>query len=293
MILSGKLLEDGRIMDFKTFGRLILIEQTFFALPFAYLGILFAGRATLIIWIWVTIALAAARTAGMSFNRIIDVNIDAKNPRTKDRLLPQGKVSKLSVLIIAIVSSLVLIGSSFMLNRLCFYLSFAAVILLFTYSYFKRFSSSSHFYLGFVEAAAPVGGYFAVTGAFNVLPFILGIVIMTWIAGLDIVYALQDIDFDKSQKLHSLPSSIGRNSALVISACCYVLSIAGLALAGILAGRYVPYWIAVVCTAIIFIYQQKLAHSCDVSKAIKIFFKANMFISPILLIGTFLDVYFF
>jgi 4-hydroxybenzoate polyprenyltransferase len=238
-------------MDFKTFGRLILIEQTLFALPFAYIGILFAGRATIVIWIWVTIALAAARIAGMSFNRIIDVDIDAKNPRTKDRLLPQGKVSKLSVWIIAIASSLILIGSSFMLNRLCFYLSFVAVILLFTYSYFKRFSSSSHFYLGFIEAAAPVGGYLAVTGAFDVLPFILGVVILTWIAGLDIVYALQDVDFDKSEKLYSLPSAIGRNKALFISACCYILSIAGLVLAGVLTERNLPYWIAVACTAIL------------------------------------------
>ena len=252
-------------MDFKTFGRLILIEQTLFALPFAYLGILFAGRAPLVTWIWVTIALAAARTAGMSFNRIIDVDIDAKNPRTKDRLLPQGKVSKLSVWIIAVASSLVLIGSSFMLNRLCFYLSFAAVILLFTYSYFKRFSSSSHFYLGFVEAAAPVGGYLAVTGAFDILPFILGIVIMTWIAGLDIVYALQDMEFDKSEKLYSLPSSIGKNKSLFISACCYVLSITGLVLAGILAGRNFPYWIAVVLTASIF-FISKSSHVAVMSR---------------------------
>jgi 4-hydroxybenzoate polyprenyltransferase len=279
-------------MDFKTFGRLILIEQTIFALPFAYLGILFAGRAPLIIWIWVTLALAAARTAGMSFNRIIDVDIDAKNPRTKDRLLPQGKVSKLSVWIIAVASSFILIGSSFMLNMLCFYLSFAAVILLFTYSYFKRFSSSSHFYLGFVEAAAPVGGYLAVTGSFDILPFILGVVIMTWIAGLDIVYALQDIDFDKSEKLYSLPLAIGKNRALFISACCYIISITGLVLAGISAGRNLAYWIAVVLTAFIFSYQQKLAHSSNIGNAVKKFFRANMFISPILLIGTFIDVYF-
>jgi 4-hydroxybenzoate polyprenyltransferase len=279
-------------MDFKTFGKLILIEQTLFALPFAYLGILFAGKASLAIWIWVTIALAASRTAGMSFNRIIDVDIDAKNPRTKDRLLPQGKVSGKSVWIIAVVSCLILIGSSFMLNRLCFYLSFVAIVLLFTYSFFKRFSSSSHFYLGFVEAAAPVGGYIAVTGALDILPFVLGIIILTWIAGLDIVYAIQDIDFDRTEKLHSLPLAIGKNRALFISACCYLLSVTGLVLAGISAGRNIPYWSAVVCTAFIFIYQQKLAHSSNVGNAVKKFFKANMFISPILLIGTFIDVYF-
>ncbi len=279
-------------MDFKTFGRLILIEQTLFALPFAYLGILFAGKASIGIWVWVTLALAAARTAGMSFNRVIDVDFDSKNPRTKDRLLPQGKVSKKSVWLIAAFSCLVLIGSSFMLNMLCFYLSFIAVILLFTYSYFKRFSSSSHFYLGFVEAAAPVGGYLAVTGAFDVLPFVLGIVIMTWIAGLDIVYAIQDVDFDRVEKLHSLPLAIGRNRALFISACCYIVAVIGLVYAGISAGRNIPYWIAVICTTLIFIYQQKLARSSDIANAVRKFFKVNTFISPVLLIGTFIDVYF-
>ena len=280
-------------MDFKTFGKLILIEQTLFALPFAYLGILFAGKAPVMVWIWVTIALAAARTAGMSFNRVIDVNIDAKNLRTRNRLVPQGRVSKSTVWQIAIVSSLILIGASFMLNRLCFYLSFAAVILLFTYSYFKRFSSSSHFYLGFVEAAAPVGGYLAVTGTFNVMPFILGTVIMTWIAGLDIVYSLQDVEFDRSEKLHSLPVSVGKNGALVISAGCYIISLAGLMLAGYLDARTFPYWISVLFTGLIFLYQQILAREGDITGSVKKFFSINMLISPVLLIGTFVDVYFF
>jgi 4-hydroxybenzoate polyprenyltransferase len=280
-------------MDFKTFGRLILIEQTLFALPFAYLGILFAGKAQLSVWIWVTVALAAARTAGMSFNRVLDVEIDAKNPRTKDRLLPQGLVSRFSVWLIAFVSCIALIFASYMLNALCFYLSFAAVILLFTYSFFKRFSSSSHFYLGFVEAAAPVGGFIAVTGSINILPFILGITIMAWIAGLDIVYAIQDIEFDKSENLHSIPSSMGKDKALVISACCYILSLASLAAAGLIAQMGAAFWIALLCMALIFAYQQKLARSKNVTDAVKKFFKANMFISPILFIGTFIDVYFF
>jgi 4-hydroxybenzoate polyprenyltransferase len=177
-------------MDFSKFSRLIMIEQTLFALPFALIGVLFAGGGTLKIWLWVITALAAARTAGMSFNRAIDAKIDARNPRTKDRLIPKGELRPVEAWTTAIVASVVLIGASFMLNRLCFYLSFPAVFMLFTYSYFKRFSSSSHFYLGLVEAAAPMGGYIAVTGKFTLVPFVLGLIIMTWIAGLDIVYAL-------------------------------------------------------------------------------------------------------
>lgn len=278
-------------MDFKQFSRLIMIEQTLFALPFALLGVLFAGGGTFMTWFWAIIALAAARTAGMSFNRVIDAKIDAKNPRTRDRLIPQGEVKPTVVWLTAIVASLVLIGASFMLNRLCFYLSFPAVFMLFTYSYFKRFSASSHFYLGFIEAAAPIGGYIAVTGEFTLVPFVLGFVIMTWIAGLDIVYALQDMDFDVKENLFSLPARKGKETALIISTICYLGSISAMIYAGVLTDKAIPYWLAVVCIGIIFLYQQKLARSENIALALKDFFKVNMYISPILFFGTLMDVF--
>ncbi len=280
-------------MDFRKFRQLILLGQTLFTLPFAYIGVLFAGGGTLLTWVWVTVALTAARTAGMSFNRVIDAEIDAKNPRTSDRLLPRGEVSAKSVWVIAVISSLILIVSSFMLNKLCFYLSFPALGLLLTYSYFKRFSSASHFYLGFTEAAAPIGGYLAVTGEFHILPFLLGIVIMTWIAGLDIVYSMQDMEFDRLEKLFSIPTMVGREKALVISLLCYMVSILTLAWAGRIAGMGLPFWFALICIAVIFVYQQVIARSSDMQTAVRKYFKVNMFISPILFIGTFLDVYFY
>jgi 4-hydroxybenzoate polyprenyltransferase len=279
-------------MDFRKIAKLILIEQTLFTLPFAYLGILFAGGAGWYTWVWVTVALTAARTAGMSFNRIIDADIDARNPRTKDRLVPKGEVSAGIVWSLGIISSIILILSAYMLNMLCFYLSFPAIILLFTYSYFKRFSSSSHFYLGFVEAAAPIGGYLAVTGEFHLLPFLLGAVIMTWIAGLDIVYALQDTEFDKTEGLFSIPVKFGKQKALLFSAGCYFVSLIILAIAGYRAGMRWPFGIAFVCIMFIFIYQQYVARTGDLKISIKKYFKANMFISPVLFIGTFIDVYF-
>ncbi len=268
-----------------------MIEQTLFALPFALLGVLFAGGGTIWTWFWVMIAMAAARTAGMSFNRVIDAGIDAKNPRTSDRLIPKGKVRPKTVWMTAVISSLVLIGVSFMLNRLCFYLSFPAVFMLFTYSYFKRFSASSHFYLGLVEAAAPIGGYLAVTGEFTRVPFVLGLVILTWIAGLDIVYAIQDMEFDSKENLHSIPVRVGKKNALFISAFCYMVSISAMVYAGVLTHKNVFYWAAVVSVGIIFLYQQRLARSRNVALAVKTFFKANMYISPILFIGTFTDVF--
>ena len=278
-------------MDFSQFSRLIMIEQTLFALPFALLGVLFAGGGTIMTWFWVIIAMAAARTAGMSFNRAIDAKIDAKNPRTSDRLIPKGDVQPAVAWLIAVVSSLVLIVASLMLNRLCFYLSFPAVFMLFTYSYFKRFSASSHFYLGFIEAAAPVGGYIAVTGKITLIPFVLGFIIMTWIAGLDIVYALQDIDFDTKESLHSIPVRMGKKKALATSAICYLVSISAMIYAGVLTRKEIPYWIAILCIGIIFFYQQKLARSENIALAIKDFFKINIYISPILFFGTLVDVF--
>ncbi|MEA1949700.1 MAG: UbiA-like polyprenyltransferase [Thermodesulfobacteriota bacterium] len=278
-------------MDFKKFSKLIMIEQTLFALPFALIGVLFAGGGTVMTWFWVIVALASARTAGMSFNRVIDAEIDAKNPRTSDRPVPKGEVQPGVVWITACVSSFFLIGASFMLNRLCFYLSFPAVLMLFTYSYLKRFSASSHFYLGLVEAAAPIGGYIAVTGEFTRVPFVLGFIIMTWIAGLDIVYAIQDMEFDVKENLHSMPVRFGKKGALVISTVCYLVSISAMIYAGFLTHKTVPYWTAVVLVGIIFFYQQRLARSKNITLAIRNFFKANIYISPILFFGTLTDVF--
>lgn len=267
-----------------------MIEQTLFSLPFAYLGVLFAGGRSIMVWFWVTLALVAARTAGMAFNRIIDAEIDAKNPRTRNRSLPRGEVSPRQAWMVALVSSLLLVAASSMLNRLCFYLSFAALALLFSYSYFKRFTASSHLYLGFVEAAAPVGGYLAVTGRFELLPFILGTAIMMWIAGIDIIYAIQDVDFDRRERLYSLPAKYGRKKSLGVSMVLYALALLALAAAGVLTGKAIAYWVAVACVGVIFCRQQVLSRREDIQGAVKEIFQINAYISIILFIGTFIDV---
>jgi 4-hydroxybenzoate polyprenyltransferase len=279
-------------MDFKKFSDLVMIEQTLFALPFAWLGVLFAGGGDFITWVWVTIALFAARTAGMSFNRYIDRAIDAKNPRTKSRALPAGAMKPGDVLMLGLGSSALLVVSALMLNSLCFYLSFPAIVLLYTYSYFKRFTSASHFYLGFVEAAAPVGGYLAVTGEMDLLPFLLGAVIMLWIAGLDVVYALLDVDFDRKVGLFSIPARLGRKKALVVSTVSYGGAVALLVTAGVMTARGIPFWVAVFSAAIIFYRQQSLARTGDPATAVNEFFLLNRFVSPVLFAGTFVDVFF-
>lgn len=277
-------------MDYKTFSKLIMIEQTLFALPFALIGVLFAGGGSVITWILVILALTAARTAGMSFNRAIDADIDAKNPRTQDRSIPSGEVSKNTVWMIAVISCLVLIGVSKLLNDLCFHLSFLAVGLLFTYSFFKRFSHTAHFYLGLVEAAAPIGGYLAVTGEITVVAVLLGIVILAWIAGLDIVYALQDMEFDKNENLFSIPAKYGRETSLKISRYSYCVSIGALVLAGILTGKGGIFYLGVIIICGIFTYQQKLALSDNIQESIPTFFRINMYVSPVLFFSTFLDM---
>jgi 4-hydroxybenzoate polyprenyltransferase len=279
-------------LDYKKFSELIMIEQTLFTLPFAFLGVLFAGGGTWMTWLLVAVALVSARTAGMSFNRVIDAKIDEENPRTRNRLIPKGEVKRSDVWIVAAVSSLVLVFVSYVLNPLCFHLSFAAIVMLFTYSYLKRFSASSHFYLGFVEAAAPIGGYLAVTGTFSFIPLILGFVIMAWIAGLDIIYAIQDVEFDSTRGLHSVPVFMGQKLSLTVSALCYTLSVAAMLVAGYLLRMSAPYWTAICCVACIFIYQQWTARHREVSVATKKIFWANMFISPVLLLGTLIDVFF-
>ncbi len=278
-------------MDFKKFSRLVMIEQTLFALPFAWIGILFAGGGSLYQWFMTSLALFGARTAGMSFNRVLDAEIDAKNPRTADRLIPSGEVSRAAALFLGIASSALLIYASYLLNSLCFYLSFVAVVLLFTYSLFKRFSSSSHFYLGLVEAAAPVGGYLAITGEFGILAFLPGIAIMFWIAGLDILYAMQDEDFDRREGFHSVPARFGRTRALLFSGASYCISLGALLGAGFMAKLGALYWVSVAGVAFIFLRQQVLARTegDELIASMKSVFFLNRFVSPVVFAGMLLD----
>ena len=276
-------------MVFKKIADLLLPEQTLFALPFAWLGVVFAGGGGLRTWLLVTLALAAARTAGMAFNRAIDARIDAANPRTKDRAIPRGEVKVSEAAALGAIASLVLIGSSYLLNQLCFFLSFLAVAMLAGYSYFKRFSATSHLCLGMTEAAAPIGGYLAVTGRFDLLSLVLGSAILFWIGGMDIVYAMQDTDFDRREGLHSVPARFGSRAALAASAACYVLALAAMAAAGAMRGMDRAYWASLVFVAAVFVYQQRAARGPDIDSAVKRILGANMYISPALLAGAVLD----
>lgn len=279
-------------MAFRRISELILARQILFAMPFAYIGILFAGGADLEVWIWASIALAAARTAGMSFNRVIDADLDAKNPRTKDRLVPRGEFRPTAVWTLGFACLGIMILSARQLNLLCFYLSFPAALMLLFYSWLKRFSAASHFFLGAVEAAAPVGGYLAAAGEWSFYPLIPGFIILTWIAGLDIAYALQDVDFDRKHRLFSVPARFGRKTALRVSAACYFLSLSAMAAAGAVFGMGALYFIAVTAVALIFFRQQMLARQKAIEPAMQLFFRINMFVAPLLFLGALADAFF-
>ncbi|ANS76824.1 4-hydroxybenzoate octaprenyltransferase [Paenibacillus yonginensis] len=203
----------------KLFGELVMFSHTLFSLPFAVISMVWAahgipsGRTML----WGLIALVAARNGANAFNRVADQTFDAMNPRTAGRHMPRKQLRSKEVLIFVAVNYAIFIGASAMLNTLCLALSPVAIFLISSYSYTKRFTYLSHLYLGFVIASAPIGAWFAVTGHFAFTPFVLGTVVMLWIAGFDVIYGTQDIEFDRSIGLWSIPSYFGLHNALWIA----------------------------------------------------------------------------
>ena len=277
----------------KIFLELIKFEHTVFALPFAYLGTLLASRGwpPLGTLFWVTCAMASARTAGMTLNRIIDLKIDEKNPRTQNRALVTGEFPIWGAWLAASAALALFFFSARSLNPLCFKLSPLALFLLVTYHYVKRFSFLSHFALGLVLGAAPIGGWLAVTGVFSWVPVFLSLAVIFWVAGFDIIYSLQDFDFDRTYGLQSVPVRFGQKRAVEISGYCHLATIAFLALFGILAKLGVVYWAGVVTTAILLKVEHSLVKDSDLSRVHTAFFTVNSWVGVLLLVFTFLETF--
>ncbi len=277
----------------KAFIELIKFEHTIFALPFAYLGMLLATRTRpeTAVFFWVTLAMVAARTAGMTLNRIVDLRIDEKNPRTKNRPLLTGAFSLKAAWIAVGAALIVFFLSALMLNPLCLKLSPVAFVALAGYHYVKRFHFSCHFALGLVLAIAPVGGWMAVTGQFSWVPVPLALAVLFWVAGFDIIYSLQDYDFDRAWGLHSVPVRFGQARALRISQICHIATVAFLTLFGAAAGLGILYWLGVVATAVLLKLEHTLISENDLSRIHAAFFTINGWIGILLLIFTFLETY--
>lgn len=277
----------------KTFLELIKFEHTLFALPFAYLGMLLAEKRwpSWRVLIFVTLAMASARTAGMVLNRLADRAIDAKNPRTKNRALVTGEFSVTAAWAAVAVSIVIFFGSAAMLNPLCLKLSPIALFLLSAYHYVKRWSWLCHFALGGVLGIAPVGGWLAVTGHFSWLPLPLSLAVTGWVAGFDILYSLQDVGFDKSMGLHSVPAAFGVPRALAFSGWCHVATVAFLSLFAFAAGLGVLFAVGVAVTAVLLKLEHHLIGDGDLSRINTVFFTINGWVGILLFVFAALDIY--
>lgn len=265
----------------KIYLDLVRFEHTLFALPFAYGGMLMAARGWPggSVFLWITVAMVGARTAAMALNRLIDRQIDAINPRTAGRHLPRGVVKPLEVFSLAAVGLICLALAAFNLNALTAELLPVAVFFLVGYSYTKRFTWLCHFWLGLTIGAATAGGWIAVTGAVSPAMLALWAGTAFWLAGFDILYATQDYDFDRANRVYSVPSKFGIALALQIARVCHALTFGFFLLAGVTEGMGWIYYLGVAFTGAVLWYEHRLVKPSDLSKVDRAFFQANVVVS--------------
>ena len=287
---------DGQLIDGESLAvrlaNFVKLPHTVFAMPFALVGVLFASTSVSVTGRtvgWVLLAFTAARFAAMGFNRIVDRDVDAVNPRTQNREIPRGALTVNQAKTSVIAASLLFVYASWQLNPLCAVLSPVALLWVLGYSYTKRFTRWSHVWLGLGLSIAPVGGYLAMTGAWSSpwwLLCVLALVVVTWSGGFDILYALQDADFDKANGLHSIPSSIGVPNAIVLSRTLHVIAVVCLAavvfshpfgIAPLAAQRIL--WVGVAGVAAMLMWEHHLVKATDLSKLDAAFFTMNGMIS--------------
>ena len=251
----------------KKYLSLIKFSHTIFAMPFAFIGFFLATKSYEFEWItliYVIFCMVFARSAAMAFNRYIDRDIDLKNPRTaKVREIPNGSIKAKSVLVFVIINSLLFIATSYLINSLCFALSPIALLVVLGYSYTKRFTALCHLILGLGLALAPIGAYLAVSGEFNNIPLFFSAAVLFWVSGFDIIYSLQDEDFDKTHKLYSIPVLIGKKNALMLSNILHLLTVSVLSIAGSLGEFSLYDWIGFWSFSTLIVYQHSLVKYND------------------------------
>jgi 4-hydroxybenzoate polyprenyltransferase len=270
-------------------ANLVRLPHTVFALPFALVGALLASyvapiRASAVVW--VVIAFTSARFAAMGFNRIADREIDARNPRTREREIPSGAMTVREAGIAVVIACVIFVLSAWRLNTLCLLLSPVALAWVFFYSYTKRFTRWSHLALGIGLSIAPVGGYLAVTGRWSEpwwMLIALAIAVATWVAGFDMLYALQDVSFDRENGLYSVPATFGEANALRIARLMHLTTVVGLGLAGLGAAAGMIYFTGVIVAAALLLYEHSLVKIDDFSRLDAAFFTMNGVISIVFL----------
>lgn len=280
------------IYKLRVFLDLVRFEHTIFALPFAYIGMVLAagGLPTLWDFVWVTVAMAAARTLAFAVNRLVDRAYDARNPRTMNRPTVTGAIDARTVTLYAGVALVLLLAAAALLDPLALALSPIAVLFLVGYSFTKRFTVLAHWVLGLTDAMAVAGGWIAVRGSFfsvDDLPaWLLTAAVMFWIAGFDLIYACQDTEYDIAEGLYAWPAKYGNASALRVAQVNHVAFLALLVLAGLTAGLGWPFYIATALTALMLVYEHRLVTPDDLNKVNVAFFNMNSYIAVTLFIGT-------
>jgi 4-hydroxybenzoate polyprenyltransferase len=271
-----------------TFGRMIKFSHSIFAMPFALASFVLAVRRGGFQeekLLWIIVAMVGARSAAMGFNRWIDAEIDAKNPRTASRELPRGALSKAQVLGFVALSMVVFVGAAWRLNPLCFALSPVALAIVCGYSFTKRFTMLSHFVLGLSLAIAPVGAWLAVRGQFELPPILIGIAVLLWVGGFDILYSCQDVEFDRTMSLHSIPVRFGIPRALALARAAHLLAIAFLLGVAVVEPLHWSYFAGILLIAALFVYEHSLVKADDLTKIDAAFFTVNGWVG-VLYLGT-------
>ena len=270
----------------KKYFSLVLFAHSVFALPFAmigfFLGLMDSTKPfNWLLFVLVILCMVFARNAAMAFNRYLDRNIDAKNPRTSMRDIPAGRVSAREALLFVIVNCVLFIATTYFINNLCFFLSPIALFVVLFYSFTKRFTALCHVVLGVGLALAPIGAYIAVTGHFALVPVLYSFAVLFWSSGFDIIYALQDEGFDKEEKLHSIPAALGIKNALRLSEALHVCS----ALCVIATLFFIPftwvYYIGIAFFCFMLIYQHLLVKPNDISRVNRAFATTNGYASVV------------
>ena len=291
MAIQNKINRVGNYMS------LVQFSHTVFALPFALIGFYLALKSgghhesILKLFILVILCMVFARNNAMSFNRFTDRDIDSLNPRTLMRELPASIIKPRSALFFTIINGTLFIITTYFINGLCFYLSPVALLIINGYSYTKRFTALSHLILGLGLSLSPIGAYIAITGKFDVIPMLFSIIVLFWVAGFDIIYSLQDEEFDNSQNLKSIPAKLGRKKALLVSIIFHIISATFIIIAGVMSHAHQLY----MCGAVIFIglliYQHWLVKPNDISKVNLAFATINGLGSIIFAVFTILDMF--
>ena len=280
----------------KKYFSLVTFAHTIFSMPFAFIGFFLAVTTTNYRFDWIKLVLMVlcmvfARNSAMAFNRYLDRNIDSKNPRTKQRDIPSGRISPASALIFTIINCLLFVITAWCLNNLCFYLSPVALLVVLGYSATKRFTALCHMVLGLGLSLAPIGAYLAVTGQFALTPLFFSLAVLCWVSGFDIIYALQDEDFDRGENLHSIPAWLGKVNALRLSTFLHVLSAAFV----IMPVFFTPvgfgylYYAGIVFFCAMLIYQHLLVKPNDLSRVNFAFMTTNGIASVIFAVFFLLD----